>query len=317
MFPQPQPTIPMTNPQPIYTNPNPSYYLNTSLLQPQPIRVHPLLDPEKFFQLTPDNNLRHCRLEQMSEEIKKRFYDIELRIDNTINLKNHVHANMKEMSLEPLKRFSRECLGMAGSVSSKQQIIKGLIEGLISDNHNNIDMYDQAHRQWQLLKTTPSATIEIPSIFFSNLEAQFEQRLKKHSMRIAELDELLTVQMQAKEADLEETPDLLFELLTNMNDNLSLIAAILYEIKETLGEMKLRFIQIAKEKTGRSEVDLSNMFKLPTNEFPEISELGVKKEYEKYGKMPGLGEKTLTDQDKFYKALLSGPSSSISSRKFL
>ena len=301
------------------------YYASpaTPLLMPaQPeVRAHPLLNAERFFQLSVDNPLKHCRLEQFSNEVKQKFFEIELKHDNLENLQNCIRAQMKNMEqdLEQLRTHSSECARLAGNVSSKQQRTKGLIEGIIADNHDNLVLYEEAQKQWQLLKASSSAALDIPSTFFINLEQDFAKRVEKYKARIAEIEELVNIQMQAKEAEVEATPELLFEILQNMNDSLLLIAGTVCEVRETLGAIKLRFIQLAKERTGRSEADLAGMFKMPPTEFaeaPVIPPLGSMREG-RYASGGGLMEKPVTEQDKFYQGLLAGPSSMMGTRKYI
>jgi hypothetical protein len=277
----------------------------SSLLQPiENSRSHPLLDADRLFQLSVSNPLKHCRLEQFTNDIKQVCYDIELKHENMHRLQSCIHASMKtmEQDLEQLRAHSIECARLSENVSSKQQRTKGLIEQVIIDNHENLSLYEEAQRQWQLLKTSSSTVIEIPSSFFMNLEKSFVQRLEKYRARITEVEELVTIQMQAKEAELEATPELLFEILQSMNDSLLLIAASVCEVKEILGAFKVRFIQMAKEKTGRTEAELAQLFRMPPSEFNEIAPLSSEILTKRFA------DKPLTEQDSFYRDLLAGPS---------
>jgi len=277
----------------------------TSLLQPvETNRSHPLLDADRHFQLPVSNPLKHCRLEQFTNEVKKFCFDIELKHENMQRLQSCIHASMKtmEQDLEQLRAHSIECARLSENVSSRQQRTKGLIEQVIIDNHENLSLYEEAQRQWQLLKTSSSTVIEIPSSFFMNLEQNFVKRLEKYRARIAEVEELVTIQMQAKEAELEATPELLFEILQNMNESLLLIAASVCEVKEILGAFKVRFIQMAKEKTGRTEAELAQLFRMPPSEFNEITPLSSEILTKRFA------DKPLTEQNNFYRDLLAGPS---------
>lgn len=279
----------------------------TPLLQPiEPSRSHPLLDADRLFQLSVSNPLKHCRLEQFTNEVKQFCFNIELKHDNMQRLQSCIHASMKtmEQDLEHLRAHSIECARLSENVSSKQQRTKGLIEQVIIDNHENLSLYEEAQRQWQLLKSSSSTVIEIPSTFFMNLEQTFVKRLEKYHARIAEIEELVTIQMQAKETELEATPELLFEILQHMNDSLLLIAASVCELKEIIGTMKIRFIQMAREKTGRTEAELGQLFRMPPSEFSEISSTSLSTDLlgERFAKKP------LTEQDAFYRDLLTGPS---------
>ena len=264
-------------------------------------------DAERFFQLSVNNPLKHCRLEQFSNEVKQASFEIELKYDNMQRLQICIHNSMKTMEhdLELLRMHSLECTRLAENVSSKQQWAKGLIEQVIIDNHENLSLYEEAQRQWQLLKTSTNATIEIPSTFFMNLEETFIKRLDKYRERISEIEELVTIQMQAKEAELEATPELLYEILQNMNESLLLIAATVCEVKEILGTLKIRFIQFAREKTGRTETELAQLFKMPPSELTELPKVPLM-DTESFENR--LKVKPLTDQDKFYQDLLTGPS---------
>lgn len=300
-----------TNPYPSTVIPPavPNYNPQSALLL-QPIgatRSHPLLDADRLFQLSVNNPLKHCRLEQFTNEVKQCCFDIELKHNNMQKLQSCIHANMKtmEQDLEQLRMHSIECARLSENVSSRQQRTKGLIDQVIVDNSENLSLYEEAQRQWQLLKSSSSTTIDVPSTFFINLEQILVNRLDKYCKRITEIEELVTIQMQAKEAELEATPELLFEILQNMNDSLLIIAGTVCEVKEILGVLKVRFIQLAKEKTGRSEAELAQLFRMPPSEFneiPAVPPLGS----ESFGKR--LGEKPLTEQDKFYQDLLSEPS---------
>eukprot|EP00826_Nyctotherus_ovalis_P051537 TRINITY_DN6446_c0_g1_i2.p1 TRINITY_DN6446_c0_g1~~TRINITY_DN6446_c0_g1_i2.p1 ORF type:complete len:328 (-),score=83.81 TRINITY_DN6446_c0_g1_i2:104-1087(-) len=279
----------------------------SSLLQPvETSRSHPLLDSDRLFQLSVSNPLKHCRLEQFTNEVKQHCFSIELKHENMQRLQSCIHASMKtmEQDLEQLRAHSIECARLSENVSSKQQRTKGLIEQVIIDNHENLSLYEEAQREWQLLKSSSSTAIEIPSSFFINLEQMFARRLEKYRGRIAEVEELVTIQMQAKEAELEATPELLFEILQNMNESLLLIAASVCEVKEILGALKVRFIQLAREKTGRTEAELAQLFRMPPSEFSEIAAPPLSSEA--LGKR--FGDKPLAEQDKFYQDLISGPS---------
>ncbi len=190
-----------------YANPNPpmptAYFPQPAPAvlqppqQPEP-RAHPMADYESYLQLPVNNIYRHRRLEEFQTEARNKFAEIELRHANIERLQGITHAWFKNLEQDTvqLRLTSTEIARLAGNVGSKQLRIKGLIEGIVADNHENFILYEQAQKQWQMMKDSASVSLEIPSTFFIRLEQDFVKRLEKYQERIAEIEELVNIQMQ-------------------------------------------------------------------------------------------------------------------------
>ncbi len=96
-----------------------------------------------------------------------------------------------------------------------------------------------------------------------------------------------------------------------MQDSLLVISSTVCEVRDIIRVLKVRYIQLAKERTGRSEADLLQRFQAPPSEFAEPQLLVPKS-----ASMLRSEEKP-AGVDKFYQSLVGGPTpSGASSRAF-
>jgi hypothetical protein len=155
---------------------------------------------QNLFKLSQENPHRHITINHLNQPVKDSLFEIELKTLNLSNMKDYVKDQVRDLDSQivSLRNQSVECMKTVKNAESKQERIKFQIDELVRECHENNNEYEEIYKEWTMLKGQHSISINLPSAFFVRLEQNLQQRLKKYTETIDQLQELITLQLEVK-----------------------------------------------------------------------------------------------------------------------
>jgi len=201
------------------------------------------------------NHVEAARINSLPQMLQEGFVHVQTVIDKNSTYPNVISEKIKNFKkdVEDLSYETADVIRASKGMDSKLKRAEMFVDRLKTDMISLLHTTEETGRLFESFKR--SVPIPIPSQFFVDLVTEFIKRIQVYQQRLGEAEEMINIQIHAKEADVKISPQLWVQTIQQMYQVFMLTASEVASLHERVKELKQVYVRHMKSRYGETNIE--------------------------------------------------------------